>query len=245
MFQREYKWQLHSAKHQFLNPTWPTEWHQFMAMVAYEYYMQTGDTQLASEYWDLLTEATYSQCADKSVSPTGLVDFSKCSRDSKKWPSTRDNVDWPINSRDGYVQTDINTEVNAFMVYSSRKLAAIGRKIGKLAEAEQLEKQANATADAMRAQLIDANTVQPFPIVRNDGSLVSVRLTDAVCGCRGYSTMVSLSMPTTTLPTTTPRGTPRRPHYGSEWPRHLLTRRCCSSLHSGGWSVPCTQLIPF
>ena len=92
-----------------------TEWHQFMAMAAYEYYMQTGDTQLASSFWDLLVLATYSHCADKSVSASGLVDFTHCSRDSSFWPTTRDNIDWPMNSRDGYVNTNRSTEVNAFM----------------------------------------------------------------------------------------------------------------------------------
>ena len=53
-----------------------------MAMAAHEYYMQTGDTQLASSFWSLLKLATYSQCADKSVSTTGLVDFDRCPRDS-------------------------------------------------------------------------------------------------------------------------------------------------------------------
>ena len=92
-----------------------TEWHQFMAMAAYEYYMQTGDTQLASSFWDLLVLATYSHCADKSVSASGLVDFTHCSRDSSFWPTTRDNIYWPMNSRDGYVNTNRSTEVNAFM----------------------------------------------------------------------------------------------------------------------------------
>ena len=129
-----------------------------MAMAAHEYYQQTGDPQLASSFWPLLKLATYSQCADKSVSTTGLVDFDRCPRDSKLWPTTRDNIDWPMNSRDGYVNSNQSTEVNAFAVFSSRKLAALGRAIGKTAEAERLESQANTTADAMRKLLIDPST---------------------------------------------------------------------------------------
>ena len=132
-----------------------------MPMAAYEYYMQTGDTQLASSFWDLLVLATYSHCADKSVSPSGLVDFTHCTRDSSLWPTTRDNIDWPMNSRDGYVNSNQSTEVNAFMVFSSRKLAQLGKAIGTtktIADAERLEAQANVTAQAMRDLLVDTVT---------------------------------------------------------------------------------------
>lgn len=120
-----------------------------------------GDISLASSFWDLLVLATYSHCADKSVSATGLVDFTHCSRDSHLWPTTRDNVDWPMNSRDGYVNTNQSTEVNAFMVFSARKLAELGRAIGTtktLADAAKLETQANSTAEAMRKLLLDTQT---------------------------------------------------------------------------------------
>lgn len=132
-----------------------------MPMTAYEHYMMTGDTQLASAFWDLLVLATYSHCADKSVSVSGLVDFTHCSRDSSFWPTTRDNIDWPMNSRDGYVNTNQSTEVNAFMVFSSRKLAQLGRAIGTtktIADAARLDAQANVTAQAMRDLLVDTAT---------------------------------------------------------------------------------------
>jgi hypothetical protein len=50
------------------------------------------------------------------------------------------------------------SQVNAYTVYASRKLAELGRAIGKQAEAAQLEARANRTAAAMRARLIDHNT---------------------------------------------------------------------------------------
>jgi hypothetical protein len=73
--------------------------------------MQTGDAQLASDYWDLLKEATYTQCTDPS---SGLVNFTNCSRESCLWNATskvNDLVDWPMHFRDGYVMTNVSTEV--------------------------------------------------------------------------------------------------------------------------------------
>ena len=66
--QREYHWPLHSARFQFLNPTYFTEYHQYMALIAYEYYMQTADPQLAAAYWDILRLGTYAHCAAQEVS---------------------------------------------------------------------------------------------------------------------------------------------------------------------------------
>jgi hypothetical protein len=34
LLQRETNWQLHSGRHNFVNPTWPTEWRQFMPLIA-------------------------------------------------------------------------------------------------------------------------------------------------------------------------------------------------------------------
>ena len=105
--QREYHWLLHSARFQFVNPTYFTEYHQYMALLAYEYYMQTADTQLASDYWEILKLGTYAHCAARDVSPTNLVDFDNCSRDSDLWNAStiHDLVDWPMHFRDRYVMT--------------------------------------------------------------------------------------------------------------------------------------------
>eukprot|EP01047_Picozoa_sp_COSAG01_P044884 COSAG01_NODE_4090_length_5360_cov_26.230184_4_plen_253_part_00 len=137
--QREYKWPLHSARSvfmngrlthskpishpflscrfQFLNPTSFTEYHQLMPVIAWEYFMQTGDASLAADYWDLLKEATYTQCTDPS---SGLVNFTNCSRESCLWNATskvNDLVDWPMHFRDGYVMTNVSTEVGLHHIY--------------------------------------------------------------------------------------------------------------------------------
>ena len=39
VFQREFMWQRHSSIHNFLNPTWPTEWRQFMPLMAFADYI--------------------------------------------------------------------------------------------------------------------------------------------------------------------------------------------------------------
>jgi len=62
--------------------------------------MATGETTVANEFWDLLMECTYIQCADPT---SNLVNFTTCTRQSVNWPTTKDLVDWPAGSRDGYV----------------------------------------------------------------------------------------------------------------------------------------------
>jgi len=151
LLQRETNWQLHSARHNFLNPTWPTEWRQFMPLIAYEHFMQTGDTQLPKNFWDLLLEGTQVRCVNTS---TQLVDFSKCARQT----NTRDIVDWPTDARDGYVMTDVNTVINSFLVGSLHAMARMGRAVGRATDADRLEAQANATAAAMVKLLLNTSS---------------------------------------------------------------------------------------
>ena len=133
-----------------------------------EQWMQTGDTTLAANYWDLLKESTYTQCADNT---SQLINFTQCTRQSSNWPTTKDIVDWPTGSRDGYVMTDINTVVNAFSVGSSRALAQVGAVMGSTyaEDTQALQSQANETEAAMRGRLIDGNTGLFFDGMGTDG----------------------------------------------------------------------------
>jgi alpha-L-rhamnosidase len=56
--QAELAWPAHSIAHVLSNPTWPTEWKQYMIMIIHEHWMQSGETTLASENFDLLVNNT-------------------------------------------------------------------------------------------------------------------------------------------------------------------------------------------
>jgi hypothetical protein len=70
--QREFHWAGHSSQHNFVNPTWPTEWRQTTPLLALAYYMETGDLSLAENNWDLLSTNTMLHCLNESL---GLIDF--------------------------------------------------------------------------------------------------------------------------------------------------------------------------
>ena len=52
VLQREYNWLRHSAAFVAHNPTWPTEWKQYMVMLAFEDYMRSGSTELVTSDQD-------------------------------------------------------------------------------------------------------------------------------------------------------------------------------------------------
>jgi hypothetical protein len=151
VLQREFQWNRHSTEFNLLNPTWPTEWRQTLPLLAYADYWATGDNYLAKTYYASLQAATQQPCINTS---SHLVDFTTCPRQS----GTRDIVDWPASCRGGYQLTDVNTVISAYAVGSMRALATLAASLGRPADAAALRQQANATAAAMRASLIDAQT---------------------------------------------------------------------------------------
>jgi hypothetical protein len=66
-------WNHHSYRHNFENPTWPTEWRQVMPLVALDDYMATADASLAATYWDYLEAST-------QVRPFPLCDLAERKR---------------------------------------------------------------------------------------------------------------------------------------------------------------------
>jgi hypothetical protein len=98
----------------------------------------TGQTVLLDRFSAVLQANTYSRFIDNS---TGLV-----TKPSPELP-TRDIVDWPANSRDGYVFTRVNTVVNSYAAQTNGMLGAMG-VAGATAKSETIR-------SAMDAYLFD------------------------------------------------------------------------------------------
>ena len=135
--QREFAWVLHSNSFMLQTNTWPTEWLQFTPLLAQVEYHHTGRLGLANDFFELLRNNTQLNCLNET---SGLVDFSSCFR----FPAgvngtTKDIIDWPQDSRDGYDMTPVTTVVNAFAAGSLRALAEVGRAAGRNNEADKLE----------------------------------------------------------------------------------------------------------
>ena len=145
--QGEYAWVAHSARHNFANPTWPTEWRQTTPLLAQLDYMESGDASLARDNWDLLVNNTQLGCYNASI---GLVDFRHCARMS----GTRDVIDWPEASRDGYKLTDVSTVISAYAVGAARALVSLASVAGASSdEAARLNATASAVAAGVNARL--------------------------------------------------------------------------------------------
>jgi hypothetical protein len=118
-------------------PTWPSEWAPHVVFIAYADWMQNGDkVWLAAHYEELKTKLL-----NERVGPDGLV------TSTPELIRRGDNVDWPVNERDDYVFTSVNTVVNAFHLRALQEMCRLADALGKTQEAaEFLEREKTAQA---------------------------------------------------------------------------------------------------
>jgi len=62
----------HSTRWILNNPTWPTEWKQYSILLTHAHYMQTADSSIADEFFDLLVNNTMMPFIDQE---SNLVNF--------------------------------------------------------------------------------------------------------------------------------------------------------------------------
>ncbi|MBK8946250.1 MAG: alpha-L-rhamnosidase [Ignavibacteriae bacterium] len=131
---REFSIAKYSAEFLLFNPSWPTEWHMHLIMMAWNHFMYTGDKEFLKNNYELLKNKTLITLARED----GLIstwteknndDFLKRINFSGK--KIEDIVDWPKGTpigsnqannagptpegeRDGFEFSEINTVVNSF-----------------------------------------------------------------------------------------------------------------------------------
>ena len=141
----------HSAKSNFENPTWPTEWRQFTPLIAYEDYMRTGSLELFQQYEAFLALSTQRNCIDDT---SHLVNFTNCERSCHNDTSScRDIIDWPEDTRDGYVLSDVSTVINAFAIAGLRAMAVMARESGY--ENRTYDEEASELQEGMRKHSVE------------------------------------------------------------------------------------------
>jgi len=133
---REYAIGRYSWEFLLFNPAWPTEWHLHMPLMAWHDYMQTGNSENLSKYYDDLKAKTLLPLAreDGLISTrTGKVDEELLNSVHFEGNNFRDIVDWPqgvpaneeaeeasfgskriAGETDRFVFSDYNAVVNAF-----------------------------------------------------------------------------------------------------------------------------------
>ena len=122
-------------------PTWPTEWLLHTAMLVYQDYMYTGDTELIKKYYPLLKKkslidlcredgliSTDSEKHDgKLMMEIGFADTTQRMRDIVDWPAgtilSGDRSYDQKGERDDYDMVPVNTVVNSFFFVNMLILA--------------------------------------------------------------------------------------------------------------------------
>lgn len=154
-------------------PTWPTEWQLHVAMMMYQDYMYTGNTEIIEKYYERLKAKTL---MDLEVED-GFISIQSPNHDadfllSLGFPDTtrrlKDIVDWPPESnnfggvkryqkgeRDGYVFKRINTVVNGFYYHNMKIMAEFATILDKPEEALDFEARAAQVKKSINEQLFD------------------------------------------------------------------------------------------
>jgi alpha-L-rhamnosidase len=144
--QRSYALARYSDHYLSRMPTWPTEYRLMSVLAAWYDYVYTGDPdQLASDY-----DVFVAKNLTSYLRPDDLVH--KAPGSSGR--TLDDLVDWPVDSRDGYVFSDVNTVVNAFQHAAFDALASVAGVLGKAGDAAKWRELADGMAIAIHSNLL-------------------------------------------------------------------------------------------
>ncbi|OHX64491.1 alpha-L-rhamnosidase-related protein [Flammeovirga pacifica] len=154
-------------------PTWPTEWQQHVAMMMYQDYMYTGNTELIHRFYERLKVKTLMdlEVEDGFVSTKseahnadfllklGFPDTTRRLKDIVDWPPKAKNFGGKKGAqqgeRDGYVFKRINTVVNAFYYHNMMIMAEFAHILGKSEEAYDFEFRAIKVKKSINEQLFN------------------------------------------------------------------------------------------
>ncbi|WP_435357997.1 family 78 glycoside hydrolase catalytic domain [Emticicia sp. SJ17W-69] len=158
------------------HPTWPTEWQLHVALMFYQDYMYTGNTELISKYYEALKYKTLMELVREdglisSSSPKNTPEFRRklgftdpkiALKDIVDWPPAQKDTGWklatPEGERDGYVFTPINTMVNCFFYKNMEIMAEFAKILNKTDEENQFRMMALKAKNAINDKLFDKKT---------------------------------------------------------------------------------------
>lgn len=153
------------------NPTWPTEWQLHVALMFYEDYLYTGNTELIEKYYEELKHKTLMELAREDglissanatpefMKKLGFKDPEVKMRDIVDWPPAQKDTGWELateeGERDGFVFTPINTVINALYFRNLEIMGEFARIVGKTGEAMEYELMAAKVKKAVTEKLMD------------------------------------------------------------------------------------------
>ncbi len=154
-------------------PTWPTEWQLHVALMFYQDYMYTGNTELIEKYYEPLKHKTLMELeieegliSTKSPRLTGafmdklgFADTTQQVRDIVDWPPAQKDTgwklpkDWQQGERDGFVFMPVNTVINSFYYQNMKIMAEFARILNKPEEELDFELRAAKAKKAINEKL--------------------------------------------------------------------------------------------
>ncbi len=174
---REYAIQRYTTNFLIYNPSWPTEWHLHIVLMAWADYMATGDSRFLEEYYGELKKKTLLPLAreDGLISTrTGLATPEFLATIHYHGRQFRDIVDWPQGTpanetrlrsghgsvtfegeTDRYIFSDINTVVNAFHYKNLVLMARIAGVLGKTDDRQFFEERSALVRSSINEKLLD------------------------------------------------------------------------------------------
>lgn len=163
---REYTLARRTLDHLINAPTWPTEWHLYLVLAAWNDYMFTGDDRFVSARYDDLVHKSLVSLAreDGLVSVERMTDdtlaaihFTGTAVDTFK-RGVRDIVDWPEIERDGHEMCAVNSVVNALHYRALRCLSELAHATGRPQDSARFRSRADAVRRAFNSCLVDSGT---------------------------------------------------------------------------------------
>jgi len=168
---REYPIARRTIEYFMEHPTWPTEWQLHVALMFYQDYMYTGNTELIEKYYEELKHKTLIELAR----PDGLISSEKATpefmqklgfkdpnikmRDIVDWPPAQKDTGWKLateeGERDGFVFMPINTVINSLFYQNMLIMAEFAELLGKTDEALEYELMAAKVKKAVNEKLFD------------------------------------------------------------------------------------------
>ncbi|MDF9796522.1 alpha-L-rhamnosidase [Catalinimonas alkaloidigena] len=168
---REYPIARRTIEYFMEHPTWPTEWQLHVALMFYQDYMYTGNTELIEKYYEELKHKTLIELAR----PDGLISSEKATpefmqklgfkdpeiemRDIVDWPPAQKDTGWELateeGERDGFVFMPINTVINSLFYQNMLIMTEFAALLGKTDEALEFELMASKVKKAVNEKLFD------------------------------------------------------------------------------------------
>ena len=172
---REYAIARNTIEYFMQHPTWPTEWQLHVAMMFYQDYMYTGNTELIEKYYDALKHKTLmelvredgliSSQSEKNtpefMQKLGFKDTKEKLKDITDWPPAQKDTGWKLateeGERDGFVFMPINTMINCFYYKNMEIMAEFAKILNKTDDEIDFQLRALKAKKAINDKLLDKN----------------------------------------------------------------------------------------